>query len=252
MNSVAAKHLHTLLLILTSILTFVVSAFGHGNDPSPMAVDHTPVIDTHLHAAYLGYPDADYRDEILATMQRLNIEFAVLHINEAADLKHWVEFAPEKFLAGPIFPCPPQLHRGSLACNWDQGAWPSIPWLRAQYESGLLTVMGELMNVYSGIHPDDERMQPYWALAAELDIPVFIHISRGPPADSDTRPPGCCPNFTAEYGNPALLRPKKNVTLSCGLCCNMRVYPPCRCSATSATTRKRLSSCETFQTSTLI
>jgi predicted TIM-barrel fold metal-dependent hydrolase len=32
-----------------------------------------------------------------------------------------------------------------------------------------------------GILPDDERMEPYWALAEELDIPVAIHIGPGPP-----------------------------------------------------------------------
>lgn len=31
------------------------------------------------------------------------------------------------------------------------------------------------------IAPDDPRMEPYWALAEELDIPVGIHIGTGPP-----------------------------------------------------------------------
>jgi predicted TIM-barrel fold metal-dependent hydrolase len=36
-------------------------------------------------------------------------------------------------------------------------------------------------NQFVGIAPDDERMEPYWALAEELDIPVGIHVGTGPP-----------------------------------------------------------------------
>jgi predicted TIM-barrel fold metal-dependent hydrolase len=42
-------------------------------------------------------------------------------------------------------------------------------------------VLGEVTNQYAGILPDDPRMEPYWALAEELDIPVGIHIGTGPP-----------------------------------------------------------------------
>ena len=34
---------------------------------------------------------------------------------------------------------------------------------------------------YAGIAPDDPRMEPYWSLAEELDLPVGIHIGTGPP-----------------------------------------------------------------------
>jgi hypothetical protein len=42
-------------------------------------------------------------------------------------------------------------------------------------------VLAEVVNQYNGIEPDDERMEPYWALAEQLDIPVGIHIGTGPP-----------------------------------------------------------------------
>lgn len=53
--------------------------------------------------------------------------------------------------------------------------------LRALHARGHLDVLGEISNQYSGILPDDPRMEPYWALAEELDIPVGIHIGPGPP-----------------------------------------------------------------------
>ena len=41
--------------------------------------------------------------------------------------------------------------------------------------------MGEVISQYAGIPPDDERLEPYWSLAEELDIPVEIHVGPGQP-----------------------------------------------------------------------
>lgn len=73
--------------------------------------------------------------------------------------------------------------------------------LRQLHEEGRLAVLAEVVNQYSGIEPDDERMEPYWALAEELDIPVGIHIGTGPPGviylDS--------PNYRARMHSPLSL-----------------------------------------------
>ena len=58
---------------------------------------------------------------------------------------------------------------------------PSIEQLRALHKAGLLAVMGEIGAQYDGAGPDDPRLEPYWALAEELDIPVGIHVGPGPP-----------------------------------------------------------------------
>jgi predicted TIM-barrel fold metal-dependent hydrolase len=44
-------------------------------------------------------------------------------------------------------------------------------------------------------------MEPYWALAEELDIPVGLHTGLAPPGT----PYQCCPKFRNSLGNPALL-----------------------------------------------
>lgn len=62
--------------------------------------------------------------------------------------------------------------------------------LRSLIESGKVDVLGEVINQYAGIPPDDERMEPYWALAEELDIPVGIHIGPGPPGVHYLNAPG--------------------------------------------------------------
>jgi hypothetical protein len=53
--------------------------------------------------------------------------------------------------------------------------------IRALHAKGRLAVLGEVLNQYAGIAPDDPRMEPYWALAEELDVPVGIHLGPGPP-----------------------------------------------------------------------
>ena len=54
---------------------------------------------------------------------------------------------------------------------------------------------------YAGVAPNDPQMEPYWALAEELDIPVGIHTGLAPP----NTPYQCCPKFRNSLGNPALL-----------------------------------------------
>jgi uncharacterized protein len=53
--------------------------------------------------------------------------------------------------------------------------------LRALRAAGRLDVLGEVTTQYAGIAPDDPRLEPFWALAEELDMPVGIHVGTGPP-----------------------------------------------------------------------
>jgi hypothetical protein len=160
-----------------------------------------------MHAAYLGMDDRGYLADVLAEMDENNIAVSILHINEPSDIDDWIKAAPNRFLAGPSFPCVETGRDAHSSCSWDEGDWPSIAWLRTNYENGTFALMGEMTYIYAGISPSDPKMDRYWALAAELDIPVMVHINRGPPAGSPSRPVGCCPDFDADLGNPEMLRP---------------------------------------------
>jgi predicted TIM-barrel fold metal-dependent hydrolase len=61
-------------------------------------------------------------------------------------------------------------------------------------------VLGEVMAQYEGVSPNDPRLEPYWALAEELDIPVAIHMGPGDPAG-----PYGNSGYRASLGNPLLL-----------------------------------------------
>ena len=64
------------------------------------------------------------------------------------------------------------------------GELPSFESLPALHAAGRLKVIGELTFQYAGIGPDDPRIEPYYALGEELDVPVAIHVGPGPPGVS--------------------------------------------------------------------
>ena len=86
----------------------------------------------------------------------------------AARVAAWVRTNPRRFIRG-------------LSFQLGGRETPTPAAVRALHASGELQVFGEVANQYAGILPDDPRMEPYWALAEELDLPVGIHIGTGPP-----------------------------------------------------------------------
>lgn len=168
-----------------------------------------PVIDMHRHASW---PDADaaaYRERTLAEMDAHGVVLAMLAITGTRDVD-WVDAAPGRFLAGPLLPCPRNLVEPRYRCFPDSEGWADLDWLRAQAESGKVAVLHELIPSYAGLSVDNPRLAPYWALAAEFDLPVGVHTQRGPgpgAPHSLREAPGCCPDYDPGMGHPALLRP---------------------------------------------
>ncbi len=114
-------------------------------------------------------PESDeaIMSEALEAMNKLNIVGVVSGTPEK--VSKWIKAAPERLYPGLSF----ELGREGRDFSPEQ--------LRELQAHNQLTVFGEITNQYAGIAPDDERMEPYWALAEELDIPVAIHIGTGPP-----------------------------------------------------------------------
>jgi len=78
------------------------------------------------------------------------------------------------------------------------GEFPSIAALRKLHGEGRLTALSEITTQYAGIAPDDPRLEPYFALAEELDIPVGIHLGPGPPGTAYF----ATPNYRVSAGDP--------------------------------------------------
>jgi len=55
---------------------------------------------------------------------------------------------------------------------------------RRLFKQGKFAVFAEISVQYNGQSPSDTSLEPYFALAEELDIPVGIHMGEGPPGAS--------------------------------------------------------------------
>lgn len=74
--------------------------------------------------------------------------------------------------------------------------------LRELFTTEKFSVLGEVAVQYFGLSPSGPEMEPYFALAEELDVPVGIHMGLGPPGTHYY--PGFG-NYRARLSNPLLL-----------------------------------------------
>ena len=102
--------------------------------------------------------------DTIAVMDRLNIIGVVSGPEER--VAAWRKARADRLIPGLTFQMEPAITPARL---------------RALHGAGALDVLGEVTTQYAGIAPDDPRLEPYWALAEELDIPVGIHVGTGPP-----------------------------------------------------------------------
>ena len=131
--------------------------------------------------------DQDIRDRSLAELERLNI-VAVTSGDRPERVEAWRRQSPRRII--------PALSFGS-------GALPTIASLRLLHAQGRLKVLGEITAQYGGMAPDDPALEPYYALAEELDIPVAIHVGPGPPGNAYFS----FPKYRAALGDPLRLEP---------------------------------------------
>ena len=82
-------------------------------------------------------------------------------------VRTWVATAPDRFFNGMEF---------SLSSDT-----PSPEQLVEWHTAGEFEVLAEITTQYQGIAPTDRRLEPYWAVLEEHDIPAGIHIGPGPP-----------------------------------------------------------------------
>lgn len=108
---------------------------------------------------------------------------------EAATVDDYRRHAPDRILPSADFGA--------------SGEFPSIAALRQLHADGKLKALSEIVAQYAGIAPDDPKLEPYFALAEELDIPVGIHMGPGPPGTAYFATPG----YRAAAGDPFRLEP---------------------------------------------
>ena len=108
--------------------------------------------------------DDAVRERSLAELKRLDVVAVTSGPPELVE--RWRREAPGRILPGIMLGAPGP---------------DTIATLRRLHAQGRLAVLGELAPQYEGIGPDDPRLEPYWKLAEELDLPVGLHVGPGPP-----------------------------------------------------------------------
>jgi len=117
----------------------------------------------------------------LEAMDRYNIVKGFLSDLDLNQLREWSEAAPGRFIISPFIVEPGKTSPDALR-----------PALKAKRLAGI----GEIGSQLIGIAPNDPRLDPYFALAEEFNVPVLIHTEGiGPPL----------PTFRSAAGSPILL-----------------------------------------------
>jgi hypothetical protein len=158
---------------------------------------HPPVIDAHNH----GTPADFARGDTLNVRYRLATMLPI-------DVDKWQSADHSRLVLALAFPCDHgRAAMFGVPCMANGGDLPDTAWVRAQIKAGHVQAFGEIVAQYIGMPPTDPRLDPYWSLAEEFDIPVGIHMGYGPPngAYESSPTPVKTPNFRAAHGNPMLL-----------------------------------------------
>ena len=192
------------LMALKALLLVTACSSPPAEVQTTVSTDRPPIVDMHLHAYSLadgtsppenpvtGRPStfrttAELRDATLAELARYNIVKAVTS-GPAETVAQWCAAAPTRVLGGAYVD--------------ENNPLPDLATLRADIFAGRVRVLGELVLQHMGLAPNDPRLEPYYALAEELDIPVAIHTGYGPPGTPYL--PGL-QGFRVTLGNPALV-----------------------------------------------
>lgn len=77
----------------------------------------------------------------------------------------------------------------------------TVEFMRQRFAEGSVRVFAEWTTQYRGVAPNDAALDPYFALAEEMDVPVGIHMGPGPPGAAYVGRP----DYRASLTSPLLL-----------------------------------------------
>lgn len=116
-----------------------------------------------------GTSDQDLMQRTLEILEKRNIYAVTNSVSSDAlgVVERWKKAGGERVI--PAIPFDPKSGK------------PTVEELRQLVKSKRVAAFAEISSQYEGIAVTDPRMEPYFALAEELDVPVGIHMGPGPP-----------------------------------------------------------------------
>jgi hypothetical protein len=157
-------------------MSFPASAFAQPQRTGVCvaAGERQPIIDVHMHA--IAAPP----EPVMAELDRHNVVAVVLSSLMLQRTQDWTG-RDARFIPSLAF----------------REARISVDTVRDLVQRHTVIALGELGFAYAGLRPDDASLEPYFALAEALDVPVAIHMAGAGLPDE--------PAFRARLGDPLLL-----------------------------------------------
>lgn len=164
--------------ILLAVSALVASYPAFGQHPTVdvcayAAGERPPIIDVHMHATASPGP----------VIAELNDHHVIAVVLSSLTLERTQDWAARdaRFIPSLAF----------------RDASIPVDKVRDLIRRRTVLALGELGFAYAGLRPDDPSLEPYFALAEELDVPVAIHMAGGGLPD--------VPGFRVRLGDPLLL-----------------------------------------------
>jgi uncharacterized protein len=181
----------------------VVQCFGQN------ASKALPVIDMHLHVyspqSYWGGNDYVLKDTILPSPKN-NIDHIKAVLEQIKKHNIFLTYASGDFESLDMIN---KLYPGKFLPSFE--VWPTkellgdknlISKLKLKIKNGEVRGIGEVVNFYTGIAPNDPVMDTLYKIAQENDLPIGLHFAPGPPGSQLTN----YPDMRLEYSNPLLMQ----------------------------------------------
>lgn len=109
----------------------------------------------------------------IVELRRYNVRRAVL-AGDPELVRDWDAAAPGLFVPAAV---PSEFTADGIAK------------LRRLHRSGQAAIFAELGTQYLGMSADDPKLDPFWELAEQLDVPVGIHLGEGMPGQANRAKP---------------------------------------------------------------
>jgi uncharacterized protein len=129
--------------------------------------------------------DKEMQDEVMRRIKDFNM--TMVAFSDAEILHKWVNAAPK----GRIIP----------GIGISSATEMTVKAFRDSLTNGFYKVMAEVAPQYQGMSPSDPSLDPYFAVAEELNIPVGIHMGTGGNGMANLTQP----KFRASLGDPFIL-----------------------------------------------